>query len=774
MYGTLTGNILAAAYYLYFQLTGLGLAYLLFRRESPLPRLVIGSVTGSLLLTWVPVLFSFLFDFTLLSHILALLVTLPLHIFLIRRLRIQGRHNLSASWPLSRKAFINDMNLRRHLPFLALFFLFMAFWIYLLHTHTLLPDGTGALHTGQCTYGDMNMHLGFITSLAKQHSFPPDYSIMPGVRLSYPFLSDSISSSLYLLGASLRFAYILPMIFAMAHIFAAVYLFASALAQSQCRKWHPGIPLLTLLFFFCNGGFGFAYFLDWSRESAYSFSDIFTGFYTTPTNLVGHNIRWVNIIADMLLPQRATLFGYGLLFPALWLLYRASFQSRREYFPFAGLFLAALPMIHTHSFLSAGVVCAVWLLLWLSERISPACTGHSASKHCSGKHCPGGWILALFTIILCTVQLLNSQSALSSQALMLTSLSLFYIAVVWGCRLLYIYIRQNGWRELLTSWGICLLCVLALALPQLLFWTFGQVAQGGFVRGHFNWGNQGDFYPWFYLKNIGLPLLLILGGICACSRKKAPLFLPAMFLWWLGEFIVFTPNTYDNNKLLYVAYFLLCLGAADYAFTLYEKIKHFPGCRFLSGAFLFFTALSGLLTLGREAVSDYQLYRTAQVALAEYVEENTPADGVFLTDTRHNNEIASLTGRNIVCGADTFLYFHGLDTAERKADLRLMYEAPLEHPDLFQKYGVSYVVISSFERSSYAVDEPAFRNNFTEIFSWGDTLLYEVPTFPSSSNMRYRQAGCFLLQNHAFRRLSDPRQCRSLHRNAPQSPCLLR
>ena len=806
MYGTLTGNILAAAYYLYFQLTGLGLAYLLFRRESPLPRLVIGSVTGSLLLTWVPVLFSFCFDFTLLSHILALLVTLPLHIFLIHRLRIQGRHNLSASWPLSRKAFVKNIYLRRHLPFLALFFLFMAFWIYLLHTHTLLPDGTGALHTGQCTYGDMNMHLGFITSLAKQHSFPPDYSIMPGVRLSYPFLSDSISSSLYLLGASLRFAYILPMIFAMAHIFAAVYLFASALAQSQGRKQHSGIPLLTLLFFFCNGGLGFAFFLDWSRESAYSFSDIFTGFYTTPTNLVGHNIRWVNIIADMLLPQRATLFGYSLLFPALWLLYRAAFQDRREYFPISGFFLAALPMIHTHSFLSAGVICAVWLLLWLSERISPTRSGCSLGEHCHGEHCsdaycpdehrsgaycpaalcpgkhrsgayrpgahrPGGWIPAFFTIILCTVQLLNSQSALSSQSLMLAGLSLFFIAVIWGCRLLYVYIRQNGWRELLTSWGVCLLCVLALALPQLFFWTFGQVAQGGFVRGHFNWGNQGDFYPWFYLKNIGLPLLLILGGICACNRKGAPLFLPAGLLWWLGEFIVFTPNTYDNNKLLYVAYFLLCLGAADYAVTLYDKIKHIPGCRFLSGTFLFFTALSGLLTLGREAVSDYQLYRTAQVKLAEYVEENTPPDGVFLTDTRHNNEIASLTGRNIVCGADTFLYFHGLDTTERKADLRLMYEAPLEHPDLFQKYGVSYVVISSFERSSYAVDEPAFRNNFTEIFSWGDTVLYEVPTFPSSSSTRYRQAEGCLLQNHASRRLSDPRPCRSLRRNAPQNPC---
>ena len=39
MYGSLIGNILAAAYFLYFQFTGLILIYLLLRREELLPRL---------------------------------------------------------------------------------------------------------------------------------------------------------------------------------------------------------------------------------------------------------------------------------------------------------------------------------------------------------------------------------------------------------------------------------------------------------------------------------------------------------------------------------------------------------------------------------------------------------------------------------------------------------------------------------------------------------------------------------------------------------------
>lgn len=700
MYGTLSGSLAATAYFLCFQLAGILLISLIFKREQPLTRLLLGSVTGSLLLTWLPVLFAFLFDFTLLSHMLALLCTLPVFLLAVRR-----RKYLAGSFRRLPASF------KEHKLFFVILFLFMLLWGYLLHTHIILPAADGGIYTGQCTYGDMNMHLGFITSIAVQGTFPPDYSIMPGVRLSYPFLSDSISSSLYVFCCSLRLAYILPMLFAMAQIFCCVYLFAHSLFGSAKKS------MLTLLFFFCNGGLGFAFFLNWSRERSYTLADIFTGFYLTPTNLVDENIRWVNVIADMFLPQRATLFGYAVLFPALWLLYQAAFRERREYFPLAGLFAASLPMIHTHSFLSAGIVSAVWLLLWLLHRVKP---------ENRKKQNRGGILLSAFAIIMCLTQGLTQGGRISANGLMLMGLSIFIAAVIYGFFLLTCYLRKTGLKELLYTWGLYLLIILVLAVPQLLYWTFGQVSEGGFVRGHFNWGNQGDFYLWFYLKNMGLPLLLIAGGICACSRRKAPLFLPALFLWWLGELIVFTPNTYDNNKLLYAAYMLLCLGAADYGVELYEKLKDVRGIKMLSAVFLLFTALSGVLTLGREWVSRYQLYAADQTALAEYVMENTPADAVFLTHNHHNNAIASLTGRNIVCGSDSFLYYHGLDTSERRSDLRLMFEAPAQHLDLYQKYNVSYVVISSFERESYGISEFVFEELFTEVYSENGVTLYRV------------------------------------------------
>lgn len=699
IWGSFGGNLIGTLYFLYFQIVGILLVFILLKKESAMTRLLIGSITGSVLLQWLPILFASFADFTRLSHILALVVTLPVFALFFKK-----RTAFSGAASQLRTA------LSGHYIFAIILFVFMLFWCYLLHTHTLVLKDDGALYTGQCTYGDMNMHLGFITSIARQQAFPPEYSLFPGTKLSYPFLSDSISSSIYIWGASLRYAYILPMIAAMLQIFGCFYLFGITFLRSKMKA------LFAFVLFFLNGGLGFMYFIDWAQEKAYKFSDIFTGFYTTPTNLVSHNIRWVNVIADMFLPQRATLFGYAVLFPCIWLLYRAVFDKRREYFLYAGILGGALPLIHTHSFLSLGIISAAWLLVDLYRKVS------------GGKDFvpDGKGLLTIFVVTMCLIQFINTKKTIPASGLMSTGLLICGIAVLFGIYVLTCYIRQNGAASLLRSWGVYLLCVMILALPQLLYWTFGQVSEGGFVRGHFNWGNLGDFYPWFYLKNIGLPLLLIIPVVCTGKKKIFPLFFASLVLWCIAELIVFTPNTYDNNKMLYVAYMLLCYAAADYGIDLYQKLKEKETGKAASALFLFFCVFSGILTLGREAVSEYQLYGTSHVELVDYIEENTPADAVFLSSNRHNNEIASLSGRNIVCGSGTFLHFHGINTSEREAHLKLMYEAPLDNLDLFEKYNVSYVVISSWERGNYQIDESIFASMGNLVFSHNDVQLYQI------------------------------------------------
>ena len=137
--------------------------------------------------------------------------------------------------------------------------------------------------------------------------------------------------------------------------------------------------------------------------------------------------------------------------------------------------------------------------------------------------------------------------------------------------------------------------------------------------------------------------------------------------------------------------------------------------------------LSGALTLGREYVSEYQLIDQDEVLAAEYVTENTEADALFLTNNNHNNCIAALTGRNIVCGSGSYLYFHGVDYSEQESSLALLYEQPSLYFDFYaEKYGIDYVLIGSHERANYDIDYEYFEEHFPVFYENDSVIIYQV------------------------------------------------
>ena len=187
----------------------------------------------------------------------------------------------------------------------------------------------------------------------------------------------------------------------------------------------------------------------------------------TPTNYTAENIRWVNVIADMMLPQRATLFGWTLLFPALYLLTRAVFHHRRRYYLYAGLMAGAMPMIHTHSFLALGLVCGAWLTARLFRD-----SGLSSLAVRIGK-----LLIPLGLIAMVIMQaILSPEDRNNSDRLLGLFFSVFSL---WAGTLLLLIInslRRRKLRSIIFTWGVLLLAALLLALPQLFTWTFRQVS----------------------------------------------------------------------------------------------------------------------------------------------------------------------------------------------------------------------------------------------------------------------------------------------------------
>ncbi len=629
-------EVLSILYILAFAASGFFIANFVFSEDRIAVRIWLGAAFGLAMMIWLPALLSFVLGFTVLAQLLGLCLACALGVWFYLRGRRKGT---LYALPSADEAPI----------YAALFALFFVCCI-LTSTHTIQPRSDGALYVGQSTYGDLCMHLGFISSIAVQGQFPPMYSICPDTLVGYPFLSESVGATFVLFGASLRFATMATAIYAFFVVIFGIYFFFETWLKTRGRA------LFATMLFLVGGGFGFAYFFDLLKAAPQNLSRVLTAFYETPTNFVPYGLRWVNPIADMMVPQRALLFGWAFLFPCLFLLYRAAIKRESRQFLPLGILAGCLPLVHTHSFLALGVISGFLFLRALVRR--------------------------------------------ESKQMLLGYLS--YLGVV-----------------------------LLLAGPQLFIFTFPQST--GSLKLHFNWANESDNYFWFYIKNFGLIALLAPSAFLAAKKEDRAFYGGAILLWLIAEFVQFQPNPYDNNKLLFVCFALTCGLIANFLADTRHRLlvgssrAQRAGTHVLTVIVCMALFTSGAMTLTRELVSEYQVIGADEVQAAEYVKENAAPDATFLTTNNHNNCIAALTGRNIVCGSGTYLYFHGVDYSERERSLPLMYEQPALYFDtLAEKYDVDYVLFSSYERNNYACDEAYFTDRYPVFYSSGSITIYAV------------------------------------------------
>jgi len=630
-------GILALLNYL---LVGIVCARVFLHDKSPLLRVWLGLSFGILLMMWLPVLAAFLVRFTLLAQAIA--ATLA-NLFAVAAI-LYGHRHPHAVRPMEKA----DRNM---LIVLCCFVVPMTILMgYLQHTHT-LREVDGRLHVGQSTYGDLCMHLSIVTGL-RNAALPAEYIILPGSTLGYPFLTDGLSTSLYMLGVPLRLAFIVPGTLMSALVYAGYLL----LAKEMSGKTSVAVLAAVLLFF--NGGLGFLYNFDLSGNDLSKIQEIFTGYYKTPPNLPDLNLRWSNLVVDLLLPQRTFLGGWVLLLPALYFAREAFMQKERRMFLCAALFGAALPLVHTHSFLA----------------------------------------LALYS----------------------------------GSALVYAFVtdrEKQARRALLIGSCLYLGLVLLCAVPQLVAFTLKQATSEGFIRFHYNWVNNingqfVDFPPWFWLKNIGLPLLVMLFALLDFKKHHRMDLIGASLIFLTANLIQFQPLDYDNNKLFYIWYLLMLPAAATWCVALFEKLSGSRARVLLAALFIVGSTLSAALSMGREVISDYPLFWESDVALAAYIEEETDPDATFMTAFHHNNPVYTLAGRKIVCGPPMFLGTHGLDYRRRMADVSMFYGDPEDNLYILDLYDVDYILVTWQERSEFIVDEAALSNLFPVVYETDGVTLY--------------------------------------------------
>lgn len=655
--------MLGIAYLLVYLLCGCLTIRALLPQKSVIVRIWLGSALGILLMMWLPALFAFVFRFSVKAHLLALI---PLAVLTGSSILFFRDREPAAAF--------TESNKQQLITLACVVIPLTVLGGFLQYTHC-LREVEGTLHVGQSTYGDLPLHLGIISSL-RNAAFPPDYSIMPGERLVYPFLADSFSTTLMLFGMSLRTAYIFAGVLMMAMVYSGSVILAFRMTESKKAA------VVSVLFVFINGGLGFLYSIDTLGISNGSNSvnplqagtwgdrlaTILNGWYQTPANhtdFTYYNLRWSNIIADMLVPQRTFLGGWCMLIPCIYLLYdgltaREKNVNYRQ-IVLLGIMAGGMPLLHTHSFLALGLMSVGWMAYDLIKQ-----RGHGFS----------GWLIY------------------------------GTVAVI-------------------------------LAAPQLFLWTFRHTTgNGGFVQFQFNWVNNSggnglrDGYLWFYVKNIGLPVLLLILSLTDKKPNRRRIAAGAFVIFIAAEFIRFQPNEYDNNKLFYVWWLLCAVLAAEYATEIFERMRGLRSRYVLAVMMAVACFATGTLSIARECVSDYQMFSRADVQTAEFVEKNTPEHSTFICWTQHINPVSALAGRNIVCGPALWLSFHGYDLRDREADIRAFYSDPEGNEEVLRRYAVDYILIGEYETASLTINEDAIASLYPCVFESdnGNMRIYQVVT----------------------------------------------
>lgn len=421
----------------------------------------------------------------------------------------------------------------------VLAFLFWATFFWLIWSKMLRfePDG---LYAGWVNiWGDWAAHIAYTNFLAAQNSFPPEFPILSGHILSYPFTADFLSSLLVRRGASIIQAMIIP------SFLLSIFLVAILLIFYHRILGKAKASVLGVFLFLLNGGLGFLWFLSDLKKQGVGLLWQIPQEYTHIEGAA--NIEWINIITSEILPQRGFLLALPvslLIFILLWEKFSNPARVPLWQMFLAGIGAGLLPIIHMHSF-------AVVLLV----------SGWTFLLSAKGKRALASWLLFFVP------------AAILSLWLILTFFPQFGIGhIKFRPGWLADQAQDNFFTFWLKNAGVMLFLPLAgfRILPKkLVLWSFSF--WGLFLAGNlftfqpYDWDNT-KFFSYWWLAASGFAA----GFLDKLLSKKLPLRVLAISLFILaiagGAIDVARLTQYQNLK-------IRMLSTSDLALARWVKVN---------------------------------------------------------------------------------------------------------------------------------------------------------------------------------------------------------
>jgi hypothetical protein len=227
---------------------------------------------------------------------------------------------------------------------------------YLHYTHYLLPRADG-LHSAGVTWGDLPMHAALATRFLYAPGLPRlEHPLFLNGPLSYPFLPDYAAAILCALGLSLRWAFILAGVVAIAPLLPLLHGITRLWFDRDDRSVTTSVLGIGLFFF--AGGLGFVFIGAGlgKGDSLIALLGSVNATYIDPWILKS------GTIGNLFIAARTAAYGMPIGACALLLLGHAleSGEKSRWLWIVGGGLIGALPLIHGHSFLALCLVAVVY------------------------------------------------------------------------------------------------------------------------------------------------------------------------------------------------------------------------------------------------------------------------------------------------------------------------------------------------------------------------------------------------------------------------------
>ena len=269
------------------------------------------------------------------------------------------------------------------------------------------------------------------------------------------------------------------------------------------------------------------------------------------------------------------------------------------------------------------------------------------------------------------------------------------------------------WLVFMATWVI-------VAAPQVIVQQGGSTGAAGAFRWAPGWVAPPEPWLWFWLKNLGLflPLLLasfsVEGLLSARARRFLLAFQP---LFILSNLFVFQPWDWDNTKILiwwYLASSILVAALLSRLWSLRPAAIMRP----VTALVVVSLILSGVLENWNQAVAGHKrdrLLTIEEIDLAARIHDTTDPHSLFAVGLQSNHPVPMLSGRRVLMSYTGWLWSQGIDFTQRQRDVASILALAPESRALIEKYGVDYVVVGPDEKHRFGADPEAWRAVYPDV-----------------------------------------------------------